>query len=208
MTPSAGSATVAALAPEAVLDFWLGPRGETPPSPSDVQRWFEADADLDDRIRARFGEAVEAALSGGFPEWAATPAARAALIVLLDQFPRNLYRADPRAFAGDPRALALAQATDAKTLGAQHPLERYFTLVPFMHAEDLAAQRAGEAAFAAGARAVAPAFRGLFEGGESYARRHRVVIERFGRFPHRNAVLGRATTAEEAAFLAEHPTGF
>lgn len=196
------------MTPEDVLGFWIGERSAEPPSDDRVARWFVADPLLDAEIERRFAGAVARALAGDLDAWAAAPPERVALIVLLDQFPRNLFRGDPRAFLGDPRALALSQATDDAACEALHPLEHYFVLLPTMHAEDLAAQRAGEAAYARAAERRGPAFRPLFENGLDFATRHRVVIERFGRFPHRNAALGRASTAEERAFLEEEGSGF
>jgi uncharacterized protein (DUF924 family) len=130
------------------------------------------------------------------------------VIVLLDQFPRNLFRDQARAFEGDRRALGLTRSFTPLELDGLHPLEHYFVLLPWMHSESLEDQRAGEAAFARAAEGLSEAFRSLFDGGLSYATRHRVVIERFGRFPHRNAALGRSSTAEEIAFLEEVGTGF
>ena len=193
----------------AVLDFWLGPRDASPPDAAAIARWFEAEAALDAEIRARFGVSVGAALAGRLDAWGDAGASpRVALIVLLDQFPRNLFRDDPRAFAGDAPALRWARAAAATPIGSCHPVERYFAALPFMHAESLEAQREGVALFRRAAEEEAPAFRPLFAQGAGFAERHRVVIERFGRFPHRNAVLGRASTPEERAHLAAHPGGF
>lgn len=197
-----------AQAEESVLGYWLGERSETPPDEGRVARWFVADPDVDAGIRERFEPLVEEALAGGLTEWEATPRGRVALIVVLDQFPRNLFRDQARAFEGDARALGLTRGFTPRELEGLHPLEHYFALLPWMHAESLEDQRRGEAAFARGAESVAEAFRSLFDGGLSYATRHRVVIERFGRFPHRNAALGRASTAEEIAFLEEAGMGF
>jgi uncharacterized protein (DUF924 family) len=197
-----------AVEPREVLTFWLGVRDDEPPGESDVARWFQADPVLDASIRARFGDRVEEALGGGLEAWAEAPRERVALVILLDQFPRNLHRGDPRSFEGDARALALVRRTTPDEFRALHPLEHYFLLVPWMHAEDLEAQRSGESGFAHARDAVPAAFRPLFETGLEFAARHRRVIERFGRFPHRNPILGRTSTPEEEAFLAEHPTGF
>ncbi len=196
------------MKPDAVLDFWLGERGEDPPTPERTTLWFGSDPDFDERIRERFGDGVEAALAGGLSSWTHEPSSRVALIILLDQFTRNLYRGDSRSFAGDVRALSLVRETTAADRATLHPLEHYFVLVPYMHAEDASTQREGETAFGRAVREVPEAFRALFENGLDYASRHRVVIERFGRFPHRNAVLGRRSTEEEERFLAENPTGF
>jgi len=193
---------------EAVLDFWLGDCDEQPPDASRVTRWFAADPEVDAAIRDRFGPLVDIALAGGLADWQRAPRERVSLIVLLDQFPRNLFRGDPRSFAGDARAIELSRQTPEAVLRGLHPIERYFAILPFMHSEALADQRAGEDAYARAAREAAGSFVGFFERGLEFATRHREVIERFGRFPHRNAVLARASTAEERAFLAEKPDGF
>ncbi|MBW2426595.1 MAG: DUF924 domain-containing protein [Deltaproteobacteria bacterium] len=197
-----------AQAAESVLEYWLGERSETPPEEGRVARWFVANPDVDAEIRERFEPLVEEALAGGLMEWETTTGGRVASIVLLDQFPRNLFRDQARAFQGDARALALTRSFTPLELDGLHPLEHYFVLLPWMHSESLEAQRAGEAAFARAAEAAGEAFRSLFDGGLSYATRHRLVIERFGRFPHRNAALGRVSTAEEIAFMEEVGMGF
>jgi len=151
---------------------------------------------------------VERALSGEYDGWAETPRGRVALVILLDQLTRNLFRGTPRAFAGDLRAERVAkEAVDAGEDGALRPFERVFLRMPLMHAEDRELQRAGVAAFGALVREH-PDHGESMRDFLSYAERHCATVERFGRFPHRNAVLARETTAEEAAFLAEHPAGF
>lgn len=195
--------------PGEILDFWLGPRGDVAPGEEATARWFRSDPELDRVLRRRFGDRVEAALEGELDAWAdGEPAARVALILLLDQFPRNLFRGDPRAFAGDEAASALSAGISAEPLEALHPVERYFVYVPFMHAESLDLQQRGVDAFGREAEFGPSAFRNFFANGRDFAERHRLVIERFGRFPHRNAILERETTAEEERFLAEHPAGF
>jgi uncharacterized protein (DUF924 family) len=191
-----------------VLDHWLGERSETPPDPARIERWFVEDPAVDAEIRRRFESLVEAALADGLHEWERDPSERVALIVLLDQFPRNLYRGDARSFAGDARALRLTRGFSSEEMATLHPLERYFVLLPWMHSEDLGDQRVGERAYAEAAATVAEPFRSLFEGSREFAARHRELIERFGRFPHRNEMLGRISTPEEAAFLAEVGRGF
>jgi uncharacterized protein (DUF924 family) len=153
-------------------------------------------------VRERFGAAVEAALAGTLPAaWASAPLAE---ILLLDQFTRNAFRGTARAFAGDARALAIAQRVVAA--GGDRPLDpvwRLFVYLPFEHAEDIAMQ--DEAVRLVGALAAAdPRFADPLD----YAHRHRDVIRRFGRFPHRNPILGRASTADELAFLATPGSGF
>lgn len=189
--------------PQRVLDFWFGP-------PSDPEhgrarpQWFRKDATFDAKIAARFGPLIDAALSGGLQDWAATPAGALALILVLDQFTRNTGRDTPRAFAGDTRALALARALVA--CGADRTLtgvQRQFVYLPFEHAESLADQDESVRLFAQLGRDE-PALAGLLE----WAERHRVIVARFGRFPHRNAALGRAGTGEEIEFLRQPGAGF
>ena len=175
---------------DAVLDFWFGP---PPHEARDV--WFRKDPSFDAAIRARFGTAVEAALAGSRP--ADTPHAALASVVLLDQFTRNIYRDTPRAFAGDAHALAIADA--AVAAGFDRGLdghERSFLYLPFEHSEDPAMQDRSLALFAALARDT-----GLTAPLE-WAEKHAAVVRRFGRYPHRNAILGRVSTADETAFLA------
>jgi uncharacterized protein (DUF924 family) len=197
--------------PRDVIDFWFGTlREDGTADPDVVARWWKKDPAFDASIRERFGEAVDAAARGDLDAWAATPEGRVALIILLDQFSRNVHRGSPRAFAGDGRALALAiggrELGDLETLP---PMHAYFLAMPFMHAEDLGAQEACvEAMKGLAARAPNDTLRKTFAGGADFAERHRVIVERFGRFPHRNAILGRPSTREEEAFLAEPFSSF
>jgi uncharacterized protein (DUF924 family) len=180
----------------AVLDFWFGRAGETfhlQPRP----QWFRKDAAFDAAIRQRFGALIDAALRGELRGWAAQPLSALAQVVVLDQFTRNAFRDTAAMFGGDARALAAARAmvaagTDRGLAGVQ----RQFVYLPFEHAEDRDAQRESMRLFAQ-LEADEPALRGLVE----WARRHQEIVERFGRFPHRNAALGRASTPEEVEFL-------
>lgn len=182
-----------------VLDFWFGP-----PPLAQRAEWFRKDAAFDATIRARFGAAIEAALKGELAAWDATPRGALARVIVLDQFTRNAFRATARAFAGDALALAAAGAMvergDDRRLAA---LERVFAYLPFEHAEDATMQARSIALFGALAREE-PALAGF----EDYARRHAAVVERFGRFPHRNRLLGRASTAAETEYLAQPGAGF
>jgi uncharacterized protein (DUF924 family) len=180
-----------------VLGFWFGP----PPLQARAE-WFRKDTAFDAAVRERFGSTLEAGLAGTLPaSWEREPLAE---ILLLDQLTRNAFRGTPRAFAGDARALALARAmVAAGTDAALHPIQRCFVLLPFEHAEDAAAQ--DEAVRRFDAIAGADPF---CAHAADFARRHRDVIRRFGRFPHRNAVLGRASTPQELAYLAEPGSGF
>ena len=164
--------------------------------------WFAKDEAFDSTIRTRFGALVEAALAGTLPAaWASQPLAE---ILLLDQFTRNVFRDSARAHAGDTRARALAQQLVAGTgYAALDPVERIFVVLPFEHAEDLRLQ--DEAVRLFGELA---AQRAELAGYLDYAQRHREVIRRFGRFPHRNAVLGRISSAEERAFLEQPGSRF
>jgi uncharacterized protein (DUF924 family) len=186
---------------QAVLDFWFGAPG-SPEHGSDRAEWFSKDAGFDARIRERFGTLITAVLGGA--RFGAAPQETLAAIVVLDQFTRNVHRDTPLAFAGDAQALALAQAMTAR--GADHGLpvlQRSFVYLPFEHAEDPALQDRSVRCFEALA-ASAPAMRVRLD----YAIKHRDVIRRFGRFPHRNEILGRASTPEEIAFLAEPGSRF
>lgn len=195
-----------------VLDFWFGP--EPVPSAAVTERWFKRDPAFDDEIRRRFGALHAAAAAGRHDGWAATPRGALALIVVLDQFSRNLFRDRPEAFAQDARALPLAQALRADPRVRELTFhQRGIALLPLEHAEDREVQAESVAAFAAlrdeAAAAGAPA--GVVDTLAyylDYAERHRVIIDRFGRFPHRNEVLGRASTAEELAFLAQPGSRF
>lgn len=177
----------------AVLDFWFGDADAERPE------WFRKDDAFDATIRQRFGVQVEAALAGGLREWMAGRDSALARVLMLDQFTRNIYRGTPRAFAGDALALQAARAMVASGLDMQlSPLRRVFVYLPFEHAEDRAAQAESLRLFEA-----------LSLGGYAdYARRHAVIVERFGRFPHRNAILGRTSTPEEIEFLKQPGSGF
>lgn len=181
-----------------LLRFWFGPE------PVSRAEWFRKDPAFDEAIRQRFGATLERALAGELDGWAATPEGTLALLVLLDQFPRNLFRGQARAFAGDARALALAREAVARGDDRSlHPVQRPFVYLPFEHAEDRAAQDESIRLFTALA-AESPAHADTLH----WAHRHREVILRFGRYPHRNAALGRASTPEELAFLAEPGSSF
>jgi uncharacterized protein (DUF924 family) len=170
-------------APDAVLAFW---RAAGP------DKWFVKDEAFDAEIRARYLAAHEAAAAGQLSAWEDTPEGAFALLLLLDQFPRNMFRRTPRAFATDPQARAVADRAIARGFDAHFtPPERRVFYLPLMHAEDIAAQE----------RCVALCRDCGDVEGLKYAEEHADIIRRFGRFPHRNAILGRATTAEERRFL-------
>lgn len=186
-----------------ILDFWFGAEGSAEHGQMRAE-WFRKDAAFDAEIARHFGPLVEAALAGGLQDWAANAEGALARIVLLDQFTRNLFRDTPRAFAGDALALAAAQAMLAAAQDAALlPVQRVFVYLPFEHSESLAIQDQSIHLFTALANNT-PALADYL----NYAQRHRAVIARFGRFPHRNAALGRTTTPAEAAFLSEAHSSF
>jgi uncharacterized protein (DUF924 family) len=189
---------------QTVLDFWFLPPGSAGHGAARDQ-WFRKDAQFDARIRHEFGALVGIALNGGLREWDALgPEGALARILVLDQFTRNTGRDTPAAFAGDRLALEAAQGmVAAGTDRLLLPVQRWFAYMPFEHAEDRALQDQSLALFAQ-LNETGPGFGGVLD----YARSHRDVIARFGRFPHRNRILGRASTPEEAAFLNLPGSGF
>jgi uncharacterized protein (DUF924 family) len=184
--------------PGDVLALWFG----APPH-TERGEWFRKDAAFDAAIRERFGDALARGLAGAFGEWCGEPRGALARVVLLDQFTRNAFRDTPRAFAGDARALATADDAIRRSFDASlDRYERWFLYIPYEHSEDLAMQRRALELFGALARDE-----GL-DGPLRYAKRHAEIIERFGRFPHRNSILGRESTPEEIAFLREPGSSF
>jgi uncharacterized protein (DUF924 family) len=197
----------------AVFDFWFQPG---PGQPADAPRpeWFKKDDAFDRQIAGRFGALIEQALAGGLLEWDADgPASQLARILVLDQFTRNVHRGTPLAFAGDALALEAARRmVDSGKHLALSPLQRAFVYLPFEHAEEMAMQEQAVALYTrmenderdSASAATAKGIAGMLD----YALRHREVIGRFCRFPHRNAILGRASTAEEEAYLRQPGSGF
>jgi len=190
---------------EEVLAFWFGtgPRDE-PPGPDRMALWFEGSEETDRQIRQRFGQDVERARRGELNEWAETARGRLALIVLLDQFSRNLYRGSGEAFARDAAALQLTlQGLESGQDKQLSCVEQLFFVLPLEHSEDLAMQDRMVAYMDALAKSAPEALKPMAEGARDFAQLHRNVIERFGRFPTRNRALGRASTPEEAAHVRE-----
>lgn len=181
-----------------VLDFWFGPE------PGAMRAaWFEKNAEFDAQCRATLGPLAARAAQGELDSWLDTEEGSLALVVLLDQAPRNLHRGTPAAFATDPAALKAARATIAKGFDrALGGVERVFVYLPFEHAEDLAAQ--DEACALMRALPEAPWKARIVD----YADKHRAVIAEFGRFPHRNAILGRDSTEAEKTYLSQPGAGF
>jgi uncharacterized protein (DUF924 family) len=189
--------------PEAlsVLAFWF--------DPANKGKWFQSDPAFDAQIREQFGVPVSAAAAGHLNHWSTTPSGWLALVILLDQFPRNIYRNDPRAWKQDLPAQQIVVSGLEEGFDRQLPLiQRVFAYMPLQHAEDIELQRRCVQLFADLCSSAPANERNSYTDFLDYARRHESVIARFGRFPHRNAVLGRETTPEEKAYLAEPGSGF
>ena len=193
-----------------LLDYWFGRLGPTGLPPDDrYSLWFGAAAEVDAQLRDAFGTLAGDAAAGRLDDWAATPDGRLALILLTDQLPRNLHRGRAAAFSSDERALEAALVGLARGDDRALPaVMRVFFYLPLEHAEDPALQERAVALFEALERDAPAGGERTFALFTDYARRHRDVIARFGRFPHRNEMLGRESTPEEAAFFAEHGPGF
>ncbi len=175
------------MSPQDVLDFWFD---------QDRKAWFEKDPAFDAEIRSRFLPVYETALAGGLDAWKKAPQSCLALVILLDQFPRNMFRGTARAFAADTQARAAARVIIERGWDrAMSADERMFAYLPFEHSEALEDQELSLR---------------LFEGNPNFewARKHWEIVRRFGRFPHRNAALGRESTTEEIAFLLQPGSGF
>ena len=190
----------------ALHQYWFGPLdADGMPREDRNKLWYGGKPETDAEIRTAFGVEVEAALADGRDHWLEEDGGLVALVLLLDQFTRNIYRGESRAFSGDARALEFAQAAVANGTDRTLPtIHRVFLYTPFEHAEDLGIQQQGCALFNGlladcpnGARAQVANF-------HRYMLAHRDVIERFGRFPHRNAILGRASNPDELAHLDKH----
>ena len=176
---------------EEVLSFWF--------REVDPKLWWSADLGFDALVRQRFLELMQAAAAGELYEWRATARGRLAEIIVLDQFSRNVYRNTPQAFAQDPMALALAQeAVAAGALASLDPTEGSFLLLPYMHSESRKIHVVAEALY----REFAPA------GNYEFELKHKAIVDRFGRYPHRNETLGRTSTPEEIEFLKEPGSKF
>lgn len=186
-----------------VLNYWFGPLG----SAEDGQirpLWFQKSEATDADIKQRFGALIEDALGERLAAWSETPLSRLARILLLDQFTRNVYRGSAKSFSGDALALQDTLALlDGEQLHELEPLQRWFALMPLEHAESLAMQERSVAEFVALAQQDS-----RLQGALDYARKHREVIVSFGRYPHRNSLLGRPSSPEELSYLAQPGAGF
>jgi uncharacterized protein (DUF924 family) len=187
-----------------VLHFWFGEDCNNPDWTEDNRRWYSGGGDFDCIIRERFARRVEQALAGDLVNWERSPGASMALIILLDQFTRNIFRGSPRAFEGDERARSMLKA--ALIRGFDHSLsykERCFIYMPLEHSESLADQQRCVELFEALLSEAPAAYHANIGSSLNFAIKHRDIIREFGRFPHRNETLGRMATPEEIRYLAD-----
>lgn len=196
--------------PESIHEFWFGTQADDAAVAAEKSRlWWAKDDATDALVLQRFESTLAMAASGALDHWGSTLRGRLALILLTDQFPRNMYRHSARAFAHDE--LARAWCREGLELGMDRqlrPIERVFHYLPLEHSEVLEDQDRCVALFDRLVQEVPPEQRTVFAGFHDFAVRHRVIIERFHRFPHRNAIIGRASTAEELVFLREKGSSF
>lgn len=196
--------------PEAILAFWFGRAAEDPAEATSRETfWFEPSRETDSLVREYFAPAVKAAARGELDSWLHAPRSALALILLLDQFPRNIWRGTAQAFAHDVQALRASRDAVARGhLRELAPLEQAFLVLPFQHSESIEDQRESVRLSSEIAETAPLAWRALLEGYLQFARQHLELIERFGRFPHRNQVLGRDPRPEEEAYLRGGGTRF
>jgi len=202
--PDAAPEPASSGALEALLDFWFDvDTADAGAIERAMRRWFFSTAASDRELETRFGALAASAAAGELDSHAATPRGRLALIILLDQLPRNLHRGAPQAFATDERALGLTlDGIDRGFVDRLAPLERMFFLMPLQHAEAAAVQQRSVEAFETLAGGDLPQpLAATFVKTAEFARLHRDIVARFGRFPHRNAILGRISTEAEREFL-------
>ncbi len=196
--------------PDTILQFWFGDSADDAVVAAQQSGlWWSKNARTDTQIRERFEPLVTAAAAGELDDWRATARGWLALIILLDQFPRNIYRDTPAAFALDTSAQKLCIEGLAAGIDQQlRPIQRVFFYLPLEHAEDREYQARSVALFKHLAAQRPPEQAASFTRFVGYAERHQVIVERFGRFPHRNAILGRSSTPEEIEFLRQPGSSF
>jgi uncharacterized protein (DUF924 family) len=186
-----------------VLDYWFTEYASGNLAEKQDKRWFSGGDQVDREIGQRFGHRVELALAGGFKDWESEPESRLALIILLDQFTRNIFRGTTRAFSGDSRAVKLARRGQTSGIFDDLPLiQQVFALMPLEHSELLSDQALCVQGMARLLELAPDEDKPRFQSFLDYALEHKAIIERFGRFPHRNAVLSRVSTDNERRFLS------
>jgi uncharacterized protein (DUF924 family) len=194
---------------ETVLDYWFGDLKGPFDKGERSKIWFGGGEEIDREIAARFGELHARACAGELDHWRDNPRSLLALVILFDQFSRNIHRKQPEAFAQDERALQLTlHALDQGMDPSLRFIERVFLYMPMMHSESVEVHQRGQAVFDALVAACPEAHREAYADYPRYMRRHADIVARFGRYPHRNEILGRTTTDEERAFLKEPGSSF
>ena len=193
-----------------LLEFWFGDDADdVAVAKTKAELWWGHRAETDELLQAKFGAAASAAAAGILQHWTGSPKGRLALVLLLDPIPRAIHRGTPAAFAQDELARKTAQqGLDSGADKLLRPIERLFFYLPFEHSEDLADQDRSVALYRELVAAVPAGNRQTFAEFLDYAVRHREVIARFGRFPHRNLILDRESTPEETAFLEQPGSSF
>jgi uncharacterized protein (DUF924 family) len=191
---------------DAILQFWFDDAVHQPKSiPKAKQRWYRGGAALDRSIATQF-KTIHASVAAQGLRDGLNPHATLARIILLDQFSRHLFRGTPKAFSFDPLAVAFShQMFDSKAEDALQPVEQLFALHPFHHSEDRAAQQLGISKVESLTEQVSPAWRPLFQDFLKSFQEHALIVERFGRFPHRNEILNRVNTTQEKQYLTQQP---
>jgi len=197
---------------EVVLNYWFG-RLEKDKAPPEKQSkiWFSKKKETDKDIKFRFELDLKRALEGRLSIWERTPRGTLALIIVVDQYPRNMYRDTPKAFEGDKVALKACLEGIKKGFDTKlHPLERVFFYMPLMHAEELQVQMTSLECFTILEKLYTspPSIASIISTSKAYAEKHYLIIEKFGRFPHRNEIIGRKSTPEEVKFLKESGASF
>ncbi|BBM84867.1 DUF924 family protein [Candidatus Uabimicrobium amorphum] len=199
------------MQPTTILNYWFGETiQDAENTASDKQPlWFTGSKDIDSEITEKFGSALEDAKNGKFNDWENTPQNRLALIILLDQFSRNIYRNTPRMYESDPQSLQLCLAgIEQKVDDELFPIHRQFFYMPLQHAEDLQLQEKSVQMYTKTWEEAPESTKEYFAQTVTYAKKHHDVIAMFGRFPHRNAILQRESTKEEKEFLQTPGSSF
>ncbi len=190
---------------EEIYEFWFGDLDDSGAWGDEQEKlWFRGAGEADEIIRARFLEDIERAAAGAYDDWTDSPTSAVALIILLDQFPRNVYRHTAEAFAQDEKARSITLVLIDEGLDEEMlPIERLFVYMPLEHAENLVLQERCVELMRGLVQDAPPSQREAFEAFVDYAERHHAIIEEFGRFPHRNETLGRHATPAEVAYLRD-----
>jgi uncharacterized protein (DUF924 family) len=201
---------MSAVTPKEIIEFWFGDALDSPESARKKSKfWYASDSKIDNEIRRRFESTLTAVHEGHHADWEASLEGTLALVIVLDQFSRNLYRGDARAYSGDELALEIAdRAVQAKRDRQLPGLYRLFLYHPFHHSERLQDQDKAVKLFQDLEDKSPQSWREFFHGSTRYSLHHRETVVRFGRFPHRNKILGRSNTEEEQAFLNRDPRSF